>query len=265
VSYLTAGGRPREGALDWLSLRGSTRRAHRASAALAIAITSVTACGCQTTAQRSAELQRAAKHELLSSQGVSVKRENPSVRTVHSTVVHSSSGTAVVVEMRNTSSHTLAGAPIELTVSDAKGGILYQNNAPGLEPSLTKVPLLEPGKTATWVDDQVQTGGIPSSAKALVGEATLVSHVPKTSVVSAHLSSEAGAEATESGSVANRSAVTQANLVVYSVARRAGRIVAAGRAVLPEVTAGTSIPFQIYFVGNPNGAQIETSAPATSF
>jgi hypothetical protein len=265
VRHLAAGGRPRAGALDRLSGRGWLGRAHRATAALALAATSVIACGCQTTAERSAELQRAAKHELLASQGVSVKRENPSVRVLRSTVVHSSAGTAVVVQMRNTSSHALAGAPIELTVLDAKGAVLYQNNAPGLEPSLTKVPLLEPGREATWVDDQVQASGTPASAHALVGEASTASSIPKTSVVGAHLSSETGVEATESGSVANRSPLAQANLVVYAVARRAGRIVAAGRAVLPEVAAGTSVPFQIYFVGNPGGAQIETSAPATTF
>jgi hypothetical protein len=53
--------------------------------------------------------------------------------------------------------------------------------------------------------------------------------------------------------------------VVYAVARKGGRIVAAGRAVLPEVAPGASIPFQAYFVGNPSGARIQASAPATSF
>jgi hypothetical protein len=237
----------------------------RVGAALATAIIIVAASGCQTSEQRSAELQRAAKHELLASQGVSVSKENPSVKVVRSTVVHSSAGTAVVVGIRDTSSHALTNAPIELTVRAAKGGVLYQNNAPGLETSLTRVSLLSPGEEAVWVDDQVQASGTPTSAKALVGEASTVSSIPRMAVVGAHLSSEAGAEATESGSVANRSSVPQENLVVYAVARREGRIVAAGRAVLPEVTAGTSIPFQIYFVGSPQGAQIEVSAPPTTF
>jgi hypothetical protein len=82
--------------------------------------------------------------------------------------------------------------------------------------------------------------------------------------VGARVSSEAGGEATETGSVANQSALAQADLTVYAVARRAGKVVAAGRAVLPEVAAGTSVPFQIYFVGNPGGAHIEVSAPATT-
>jgi hypothetical protein len=59
--------------------------------------------------------------------------------------------------------------------------------------------------------------------------------------------------------------VAQHHLVVFAVARKGGRIVASGRAVLPEVPPGASVPFQVYFVGDPSGAQIETSAPATTF
>ncbi|MGA9286477.1 MAG: hypothetical protein WBV85_13655 [Solirubrobacteraceae bacterium] len=221
--------------------------------------------GCQSTQDRSAELQRDAKHQLLASQGVSVSKESPSVRIVHATIIHMSTATAVVVQMRNVSTKTLRDAPIELTVKDAKGGVLYQNNAPGLEPSLTMVSVLEPGAESTWVDDQVQAAGTPATATGLVGKATAVSGVPRMEVLNAHLSSEPGAEATESGNAANRSAVPQANLVVYAVARRAGKIVAAGRAVLPEVGAGASVPFQIYFVGDPRGARVEVSVPATTF
>lgn len=237
----------------------------RRPAGLGALAISLALCGCQSTQEHSAELQRDAKHTLLASQGVSVTKESPNVRVVHSAIIHTSTATAVVVQMRNVSAKTLRDAPVELTVKDAKGGVLYQNNAPGLEPSLTKVAVLEPGAETVWVDDQVQVAGTPASATGLVGEATTVSQVPRMEIQNAYLSSEPGAEATESGNVANRSATPQANLVVYALARRAGKIVAAGRAVLPEIEAGTSVPFQIYFVGNPQGAQVEVSAPATTF
>jgi hypothetical protein len=231
---------------------------------LLAALLAVSLCGCETTQEESAALERQAKHTTIAQHGVSVGKENPSVRVLGSAVVQSSEGTAVAVALRNTSNHTLAGAPIELTVRDGKGSVLYQNNTPGLQASLTQVPLLQPRKTVIWVDDQVQVAGTPASASALVGEAKIASAAPRLEVTSAR-SSAAGAEASESGSVANRSAVAQTNLVVYAIARRAGKIVAAGRAVLPEVGAGTSVPFQIYFVGNPSGAQIDVSAPATTF
>jgi hypothetical protein len=226
--------------------------------------------GCESTQERSAELQRAAKHEVLATQGVSVTKENPRVQVLQSTVVHSGESTAVVVALRNTSSQALENAPIEVTVRDAHGAVLYQNNASGLEPSLTTVSLLQPGRETIWVDDQVTASGIPVSASALVGEATQASGaIPQLTIAGTHLSTEAVTEATLSGTVSNHSQTTQQNLVVYAVARRASKIVAAGRAVVPEIAAGTNagtnVPFQIYFVGDPGGAQIQTSAPATTF
>ena len=65
--------------------------------------------------------------------------------------------------------------------------------------------------------------------------------------------------------VHNRSKVAQQKLVVYVTARRAGRIVAAGRAILPEVAAGASVPFQAFLVGSAAGTQLQASAPATTF
>jgi hypothetical protein len=225
----------------------------------------VACCGCQTTAEHSAEVEKHAKHEKLALRGVSVTSENPSVKVVQSTVVHSSEGTAVVVALRNTSSRALENAPIEITVRDANGSVLFQNNRPGEDPSLTEVSLLAPGKETLWVDDQVQVSGVPASASALVGEATRASgSAPQMSVSGTHVSGEGG-EAGAAGTVANRSKVDQQHLVVYAVARKGGRIVAAGRAVLPEVSPGTSAPFQVYFVGDPSGAQIQTSAPPTTF
>jgi hypothetical protein len=196
---------------------------------------------------------------------VSVTKESPSVRVTASAVVHSSEGTAVVVELRNTSPHAIENAPIEIAVRDAKGSVLFQNNQPGAERSLTRVSLLEPGAKTVWVDDQVQTTGTPTSASALVGEGSRASGSPPRVGVSGTHPTEEGGEAGAGGSVTNGSKVAQQHLVVYAVARRAGRIVAAGRAGIPEVAVGATMPFQVYFVGDPRGAQIEVNAPPTTF
>jgi hypothetical protein len=250
-------------------IRNMPRRVGRVRgvpAALCAVATALALCGCQSTQERSAELKRQAKHDVLATQGAAVTKESPNVEVLQSTVIHSSSQSAVVVALRNTSAHTLENAPIEITVRDTHGATLYQNNAPGLEPSLSTVSLLLPGQETIWVDDQVTASGIPVAASALVGEATQAqAFIPELGVAGTHLNAEAGAEAILSGSVANHSQTAQQNLVVYAVARRGGKIVAAGRAVLPEIPTGTNVPFQIYFVGDPSGAQIQTSAPATTF
>lgn len=223
-------------------------------------------CGCTTTAQRSGELERSAKHEALATRGVSVSRESPSVKVLDSAVIHSSEGAAVVVSVRNTSSHVLEDAPIAITVRDAHGTVLFRNDAPGLDNSLTHISLLLPGRQTLWVDDQVPVSGLPASVNALVGEGRQASGgVPELSISGTHQISEAGVGAGVAGTVTNRSSSGQQHLVVYAIARNGARIVAAGRAVLQEVPSGASMPFQIYFTGNPHGAGIQTSAPATTF
>jgi hypothetical protein len=251
--------------MDDPSRRGP--RARSVTAALGVGLLAVVLCGCESTQEHSADLQRHAKHDVFATQSAAVTKESPNVKVLQSTVIHSSSATAVVVVLRNTSTHTLENAPIEVTVRDADGSVLYQNNASGLEPSLTTVSLLLPGQETIWVDDQVTASGMPTSASALIGEGTQAStSIPRLSISGTHQSAEGGVEATLSGSVANDSQTAQQNLVVYAVARRGGKIVAAGRAVLPEVPAqGTNVSFQIYFAGDPSGAQIQTSAPATTF
>lgn len=230
------------------------------------AIVLAIACsGCQSTREKSAKLQELAKHVVLASRGVEVSKESPNVKVLHHAVVGSREGTmAVVVDMRNTSSHALRLAPIEVTVRDAKGRVVYQNTGPGLQPSLSSVSLLESGKDTVWVDDQVQATGMAATAAVFVGEAKVASKIPKLTVSGARLSEEAGSHI-EWGSVANVSSVTQQDLVVYAVARKGSKVVAAGRAVLPEVPAGATASFQIYFVGDPKGAKVEVSAPPTTF
>lgn len=264
-SITAAPGAVASGHLDDPSRR--VRRARSVTAALGAGLVALVLCGCESTQERSAEEQHQAKHDVLAAQSAAVTKESPSVRVLQSTVIHSSSGTAVVVALRNTSTHTLQNAPIEVTVRDAHGTTLYQNNASGLESSLSTVSLLPAGQETIWIDDQVTASGVPASASALVGDGTQLSgSIPQLSISGTRQSAEAGAEATLSGGVTNHSQTSQQNLVVYAVARRGGKIVAAGRAVLPEVpAAGTNVPFQIYFVGDPSGAQIQTSAPASTF
>ncbi len=225
--------------------------------------------GCESSQDKSAQLERAAKIERArnpaqASRGLTITQASREVQVVATQVVHSSEGTAAVVTLRNTSSHTLRDVPIAITVKDAAGGTLYQNNAPGLEAALTSLPLVAPGAQVTWVDDQVQAAGTPTSVSALIGEAPQApASAPKIAVSGVH-STEEGGSAGAAGTVNNDSAVAQQSLVVYGVARRGGRIVAAGRAVLSEVAAHSSSPFQVLFIGAA-GAQVEASAPPTTF
>jgi hypothetical protein len=234
-----------------------------------LALCALAFAGCESTQEKSAKLEREAKqHIVVAQKGLSIAHASADVRVVATTVLHSSEGAAAVVTLRNAAAHALRDVPIAISVRDAAGSVLYQNNAPGLESALTSAPLLEPGERFTWIDDQVQAGGSaggpPTTVAASVGEAPRApAGTPRMSLTGVHQIEEAGGAGAE-GTVVNDSAVTQHGLVVYGIARRGATIVAAGRAVLAEVAAHGSSRFQLYFIGSSHGAQLQLSAPPTT-
>lgn len=231
----------------------------------AIALIAVALSGCESSQEQSTKLEADAKqHQKLARYGLSITHESSKIRVSATAVVHSSEGTAAVVTLRNVSATTLRDLPIEITVRSAGGGALYTNDTPGLATALVSVPLLPAHGTASWIDDQVQTTGVPASVVAKVGEGEPVTAtIPRLSVAGTHLANEATSGPEAEGTVFNHSSVSQRELVVYAVARRAGRAIAAGRAVIPEAAAGTAEHFQLFFIGSPQGGQLEFSAPPT--
>jgi hypothetical protein len=232
--------------------------------ALVVVALALALSGCESTQEESAKLEKSAKHVTLSHAGLSIAHASTQVQVLDATVMHDSEGAAAAVSVRNSSSHTLSSVPIAITVKSASGQTLYQNNAPGLEAGLVQISSLPAHGSLTWVDDQVPASGTPASVTAVVGEAPVASGPePQIEVQGAHLAEASTGET--AGTVRNRSGVTQQKLVVYVTARRGGRIVAAGRAVLAEVAAGASVPFEAFLVGSTAGAQLQASAPASTF
>jgi hypothetical protein len=226
--------------------------------------------GCETTAEESAKLERTAKREQaqhpgLEQKGLSIGRESTNVRVVATTVLHSSEGDAAVITLRSSSPHALMEVPIAITVKGARGQTLYQNNTAGLEPALVAVPSIAPYGQVEWIDDQVPASEAAASVSARVGEGTSGdTTMPSLAVTGVHLAEGSTTGPAASGTVANHSTVTQPKLVIYALGRRGGKIVAAGRSVLPEVAAGGSSFFQVFFVGNPQGTQLEVRAQPTA-
>jgi hypothetical protein len=230
-----------------------------AALALALALS-----GCDTTQEESAKLEKTAKHFALAHRGLTIAHASAQAHVSEAAVAHSSEGAAAVVTVTNTSSQALRSVPIAITVRSSGGRIVYQNNAPGLEAALTEISSLPAHGTVTWVDDQVPTAGQPASVSAVVGLSPAASGLePRIEVEGTHLAEASTGEV--SGTVRNRSGVTQQHLIVYVTARRGATIVAAGRAILAEVAPGASVPFQAFLVGSTAGAKLEASAPASTF
>jgi hypothetical protein len=226
--------------------------------------------GCESTQEKSARLQRAAQlrpghPQLATAKGLSIAHPSTDVKVVSATVVHGSEGNAAAITLLNESAEALVNVPIAITVRSASGATVYTNAAPALAHTLVSVPSLPAHTQLTWVDDQVQATGSPASVTAKVGEARAAgAPLPQLAVTGTHLVHEPAGGEVGQGSVVNHSSVNQSELVVYAVATRGGHVVAAGRAVLPELAAGASHTFQLFFLGDPTGARLSFSAAAST-
>lgn len=243
--------------------------ARRTSGIAAIFALALSAGGCESSQEKSAQLEKAAKlakaqHPEAAVKGLSIAHASTVVKVESTQSVHTKEGTAVVVTLRNTSAHALRDVPIAVTVKGAGGATLYRNDTAGLEAALTSVPVLAAGQQFDWIDDQVQAGEAPRGVAVELGEAPQApGAIPRVALSGVHADEESGIPGI-AGTVHNDSGVAQQSLVVYGLARRGPRVVAAGRAVLSELKAHASMPFQVLLIGSASGASVEASAPAST-
>jgi hypothetical protein len=243
------------------------------AAALLLVLASLALTACESSQEKNAKLEKivkreaaeAKRHGVLGPRGLTITHQSTKVKVVATDVLHSSEGTAAVVTLHNMSSTALREVPIKITVQSASGAAIYSNDTPGLAAALVAVPLIPAHASTTWIDDQVQAAGVPARLAAEVGEGEpVIGAIPRLNVESTHLAQGTSGIEGE-GKLVNSSGVAQRELVLYAIARRAGRIVAAGRALIPQAEAGSSTRFQVFFIGDPRGAQLEVSAPPSTF
>ena len=59
------------------------------------------------------------------------------------------------------------------------------------------------------------------------------------------------------GDVVNRSGEDQSRFLIFAVARRGNEVVAAGRGAIEHLKPETKkVPYNVYFIGNPRGAEL---------
>lgn len=218
--------------------------------------------GCESTQDKSARLEAQGKG-LLAEEGVSVSKRTPHVRVLATDVLQDGNGAAAIVKLRNVSRRTLWQLPIAIDVRGSGRRSVFRNDQPGLEPTLAHVPLLRPGETFTWVNDQVAATGSTRSvvAKVGAGKAIGASRLPRVDLSPAHLEQDPVSGVAVVGIASNRSKVELRKLVVFAVAWRGTRAVAAGRAQIPRLRPGKRARFHAFLIGNPRGAHVELEAP----
>ncbi|MEA2218030.1 MAG: hypothetical protein QOJ35_656 [Solirubrobacteraceae bacterium] len=241
-----------------------------ALATLCVAVT--TMAGCESSQTRSARL-RAAAAKIAPERGLRIAHVSPNVSVTATTVLTDAAAkrSVAVITLRNTSHRPLTALALLFTLTDAAGRKVFTNNSAGASTDLVSVPSLAPGATLAWVDDAIVNVTGARRVEARVGASTGAPRAagapaPSLRISGVRLERDPGGGVTAVGRIVNGSAIAQDRLVVFATARRAGRIVAAGRAVVPLLKPGhKGARFTVFFVGDPSGARLRLQAPPVRF
>jgi hypothetical protein len=218
---------------------------------------------CQSTKDKSAELEAQGSTQLLSEEGLKIKHRNPDVTVTSTALLSGTEGShAVVVDLHNDSGENLTEVPILIEVTNSKGRPFYKNDIPGIEPALAAVPYIPAHGDAEWVNDQVLGVGKPKSVEVTVGTGggTYSGDLPDIEVSEPKLKGDPVSGISATGDVVNKTGEDQRRLLVYVVARRGDEVVAAGRGAIEHLKPELKkLKYTVFFVGDPEGAQLALS------
>lgn len=230
---------------------------------LVVVAGAVAAGGCESTQDKAAKLA-ASSGEAFTQKGLEVTKENPDIEVVDTWALQDENGTAVAVRLRNRSKDRLVEVPIAVDVQDAGGKSLYRNDASGLDPSLVGIAMLRPEEEVTWVNDQVVAAEKPAKVEAKVGEEKRVLATAEPRITLQQIKQENDPAGTViTGFVMNKSDIDQRDLVVYAAATKGDKVVALGKGQVQRVKPGKRAPFNVFFIGDPEGAKVDLAVPAT--
>jgi hypothetical protein len=230
-----------------------------------LAATAVLAAGCESTQEKSARLAEQAKGLAQPEEGLKVTERSKVVEVGATAVLRDEFGAAAVVELHNTGNEPLAKVPVAIDVRGAGKQSLFKNDVGGTEQSLVSAALLRPSERMFWVHDQVVVTEEPKSVRAAIGADAepVKGTVPEIAISGVRLEEDPTSGTAAVGTLENRSAIEQRQVVVYAVARDGGRIVAAGRGQVPRLKPGKKAQFAVYFIGDPRAGKLTLAAPPT--
>ena len=222
---------------------------------------------CQSSYAKNDELEKEGATILKAEEGLNVTETSSIVDVLDTTLLSNANGAAVVVTLKNDSQQALRNVPVEINVKDAKGKSVFKNTLPGLDPTLTSVPVMKPGETVDWVDDQILASGEPKSVDVKVGvtQETLPANPPVLEASEPKLVVDPYSGIQAEGDVTNTSDIQQLHVTLFAVARKGNQIVAAGRGGIKFIKPNGDRPYHIYFIGNPKGAQVTVTVPPSTF
>jgi hypothetical protein len=237
----------------------------RAAIAAACLAMVVLVSGCESSQNKSARLAKQGG-KAFTRKGLDVKHENPNVKVTATTVLQDKNGAAAVVELHSTSPTIQVNVPVSIDVLGPGKKSVFKNDSPGLEPALVSAPVLQPNSDFAWVNDQVTPTGPARSVDAKVGRAPgsrPVAKLPQLDVSPPKITTDPVSGVEAAGTVTNRSQVEQRALIIYCVARRGTKVIAAGRSAIARLVPGKRKAYHVYFIGDPSGGKLSVVAPPT--
>jgi hypothetical protein len=233
--------------------------------AIACCVLAALVPGCESSQDKSARLSKNGS-KAFTAKGLDVKHENPDVKVTATTVLQDKNGAATVVVLHNAGPTPQVNVPISIDVFGQGKKSVFKNDAPGLEPSLVSAPLLQAKSDFIWVNDQVTASGAAKSVAVKIGRAPgrpPSGKWPQLAVSPPKLTNDPVSGVEAAGTVTNKSKVEQRALIIYCVAIRGAKVVAAGRSGIARLVPGKKKPYHVYFIGNPAGARLSLTAPPT--
>jgi len=231
----------------------------------AIGLIAATLSACESTQDKAAKIQKInAAKEKIAALPLTVKRVDPRIKVVGTVLLHNKNAGAVVVTMRNTSNTAIADIPIAVNLYSGSKQTAT-NTTPGNDHWLNHIPLVRAGQTVDWVEDQFDPEPIAKRATVRVGVGkSEKSPLPDATIAGTKFFADPVSGTSLTGKVTNNSTVLQVRPVVYSVGRRGGQVVAAGRGVLEKLLpkGGKPSGFSLFYVGaDPKGLQLTSFVP----
>ena len=227
-------------------------------------IAGLTFTACQSSQDKSREIRERA--QATAPKPLVIPKPNKDVKVGDTTLLHDENGDAIVVPLTNESDKMLVSVPILVDIRDAKGNTVYKNETAGIDFALNHVAVIKPHETIYWVNDQLTGQG--KTAKVEVGdpeEKPPNGPLPQYAVSDPRFGRDVSGVKV-SGTVKIESKVDQSHLILFSVARQGGQIVAAGRGQIKKLKYGAKpAPYVIYFIGDPTGSEVTIQAPPTTF
>jgi len=242
------------------SVRGSKRAT---GVGCTVVAAGIAVAGCATTQQEAVRLRLNSARIRVSEKPTKVREAGRALRVTRVALVRGRSGSAIVVALRNPGRRTVSDLPISVGIrtSAARERPLNVRSSAELSYFGAHVPVIAPGRTATWV--YTTSRRVPAGARpyAIVGarpsvRAPRVSTAPVIGAVAAGASTSARVAVT----LHNQTSIPQYQLQVYAVARDSGRYVAAGALTVAHLGGGGTHTIQLPLLGHPGHGRLQLVA-----